>query len=62
VNERQAEQLEGVLRERVPGGMVTVVPDDDARIVIMVNGTSHTYNVGDGPSALLNHLLTAYAD
>ena len=34
---------------------------DGARIVIEVNGQSHKYNVGDGPSVLLNHLLTGYA-
>lgn len=62
VNERQAQELEGVLSQRVPTGEVTVMPErDGARIVIEVNGQSHKYNVGDGPSVLLNHLLTGYA-
>ena len=55
MNQRQARELERALSER---GNVTVTPEQDgARIEIEAAGGTGLYVIGDGPSALLNHLL-----
>lgn len=62
MTDSEARELEGVLSERVPGGNVSVIPEKDgALVVIEVNGGAHSYNIGNPPSALLNHLLAGYA-
>ncbi len=37
-------------------------PVGGARVLIGINGVSLKFSLGDGPSVLVNHLLTGFAD
>jgi hypothetical protein len=61
MNREQVQELADVLSQRFPDGEITVTAQDDgAKVVIEVHGKSHKFSVGDGPSVLLNHLLTGF--
>jgi hypothetical protein len=63
MNQREAQELEGVLSHRFAHGEIAVIAQPGgARVLIEINGVSHKFSLGDGPSALLNHLVTGFAD
>jgi hypothetical protein len=62
VNQREARRLQDVLSERFPQGKVTVTAEEDgAQVVIEMPDQDHRWSLGDGPSVLLNYLLTGRA-
>jgi hypothetical protein len=68
MNKRKAAEIRGVLSERFPGADIEVSPQGDgAQVVITRPGDVNSgtpvvgFSIGDGPSALLNQLLTGYA-
>jgi hypothetical protein len=68
MNKRKAAEIRGVLSERFPGADIEVSPQDEgAQVVITHPGGVNSgtpvvgFSIGDGPSALLNQLLTGYA-